>query len=156
MNYERISQYIPIVQQLQQRTCEEIAISVDMNLEDYVQVSEKLDGLKDALTELETKFHKVEADVDLTKDTLQETIFQVINFNFLKQVNSIVENLKLIFGLEKNMKNLHNLLRSLEKIDQILKNGDQLSSFQLLNATILIVQAKTHYQENVDICPHCR
>jgi hypothetical protein len=59
INYDKINQALPCIQDIQLKTCEEIALSVDMNLDEYVKISQKLDGFKDSLGLLESKFSVV-------------------------------------------------------------------------------------------------
>jgi chromosome segregation ATPase len=111
MNYAKIASTLPQLQQIQQRTCEDIALSVDLNLDQYVQISEKLQGLRDTLSHLQDRYSSVENDIEITKEALQEKIYQI---------NAILENLKLINKLDSNMNVLKQLLKKMHQLNDSL------------------------------------
>ncbi|CAD8055782.1 unnamed protein product [Paramecium primaurelia] len=142
INYKKIEQSMPQIAQIQSQTCEDIASSVDNNLEDYVEISTQLTSLQSQLDNLTLQFSNITDIIVLTQDNLQQRIYQI---------NVIVENLKLIQNLQYSMKDLRKLINILESVD--LSKG--MSNYNLLETSELIVKSRQLYTE-LDKSPHCR
>lgn len=146
VDYERIEAAFPLLQQLQQRTCEEIAVSVDANLDQYVEISDRLAGLRDTLRGLHERYAQLEGDMEATRDALQERIYRL---------RSLLDNLKLIHTLDRNMNNLRALCGKLEELDRMLPTLGR-ADFGTLQLATLLVETRDQYHYQIDICAHCR
>ncbi|EAS03850.2 hypothetical protein TTHERM_00658940 (macronuclear) [Tetrahymena thermophila SB210] len=150
LDMEKINNTISYIYELQRETCEQIAISVDMNLDKYVAISKKFDDMKDYFSKTDNLYNQIASEMKISRDACTQKI---------ENVNETLENYQYICNLEDNLKILEKIVALLKDIDAgilQIKKSSSFQGFKILNACKQLNTSKKIYKEKIEIALQTR
>ena len=108
LNFNKISSTMNLINDIQKQTCEEIAVSVDSNLDKYVEISSKFEKMKNTLTSSQNLYDLLFNEIDETSKNCK------INN---KSASNLLEKYDLIKKTEKKLKELKKIIKDLKEIE---------------------------------------
>lgn len=128
LNYLKLEECFPKIENLQKKICEEIAISVDSNLDKYIKMAEEFEDIKAPLQEFDDIFEKIKNNINLNRDESQK------NLEEIEKIISSHEYLK-IYAAE--LKCLKFCINSIRRISQTIES-DNIDACTILNLSRLL------------------
>ena len=139
INYEKLRDSLEVVHAIQRQTCEEIAVSVDLNLDKYVQISTKFAEMKDSLQNTEEIYSRLFGGIGAAKDSCQGNMFAL---------EEVLDNYKLLSDIEANLKKLRKYIKSLQEIKSKLE-PQTVETYDLMESCQSLRDLKKNYNQNI-------
>ena len=130
INYAKLQEAFQFIHELQGKTLEEIAISVDLNLEKYMDVSNQFEDIKTPLVNINETFIQLKALLNDYKENCQHSS---------KELNELIGNKEILEVYEEEYVRLKEIRKELLIIQDFLKNP---SNFSLIYVSRLFQNIK--------------
>jgi hypothetical protein len=123
LNYSRLEECFPNIEKMQKKICEEIAVSVDSNLDKYIEMAEKFENIKTPLQEFDEIFEQIKDNINSNKEKAQKNS---------EEIEKIIASHDYIKKYTNELKSLKFCISNLKKITRAIEQGN-LDSFNILN-----------------------
>ena len=120
LNLEKIEKSLTLLHDVQKKSCEEIVLSIDKNLEKYIEISSKFEQMKGRLTETQSTF-------SVYNETVTEYSENV--GNTLKSISKVVDSYSSIAKMEKTYMEIEKFLNIIQECNSQIDNVFQGTSY---------------------------
>lgn len=128
LNYSRLEESLPNIENLQKKICEEIAISVDFNLDKYINMAEEFEDIKAPLQEFDEIFEKIKNNINCNRDESQKN---------LDEIEKIISSHDYLKKYAAELKNLKFCINNMKKISHYIES-DNIDAYIILNLARLL------------------